>query len=271
MHPECFTVFGHTIYWFGIMIGLAFLAGILNWWHLGRREGKGLDFASDLAFWIMIAAILGARIVFVLSEWDYFRQYPSLIWRIDQGGIVFYGGFLGASLVVCWIARQRREPLLNLGDFAVTSLPLGHVLGRVGCFINGCCYGQVYHGSLAVRYPADSTPWRDEVQAGLLARDAPQSLPMHPIQLYEAAACLLIFLFLRYLYQRPGRRPGQVLAGYLMTYPLVRFLTEFLRGDGRVLWLGLHVAQWISLLLFLIGIALWTHTRARHANPSLPG
>lgn len=256
MHPVCFMIGDRVIYWYGIMMALAFIGGILTWWIIGRKEGRDLPWASDMAFWIMLAGILGARAAYVLSDWSYFKTHWNQIWRIDQGGLIFYGGFIGAALMVLFLARHRHESILKLGDLLVLALPVGHLLGRIGCFLNGCCYGSEHVGALGVQYPIDSSVWWAHMKAGLIDRDSPWSRPVHPVQLYEAAANFLIFIALMRFYPRKSA-PGQVMALYLMLYAPVRFVLEYFRGDDRLYWWHCSAAQGISLILFVAGAILW--------------
>jgi phosphatidylglycerol---prolipoprotein diacylglyceryl transferase len=226
------------------MMALAFMAGIVHWTALGRREQRPAAQAADLAFWIMISGIVGARVAYVLSDLDYFRAAPWLVFRVDQGGLIYYGGFIGAVLTLAFFAQSHHERLAAFGDFVITALPLGHALGRIGCFLNGCCYGR----------PAPAG-WR--LWTGGLDRV--------PVQLYEAVFNLAVYALLTWFYVRRRRgRQGMVLALYLLTYPVGRFLLEFLRGDDRLRWGAFTAAQAISLSLFAIGFAVLFAARRTH-------
>jgi phosphatidylglycerol:prolipoprotein diacylglycerol transferase len=242
MHRIFLEMGGFQIAWFGVMMVLAFLAGLVSWNLLGRREGRDIDFCSDLLLWVMVGGIVGGRVAYVASDFRHFIAQPAQILLLNQGGLIYYGGFIGAGVAIVLFARRRREKLLPLLDFIITSVPLGHVFGRIGCFLNGCCYGARYDGLLSVRYPADN-PF------------APAGFSVHPVQIYEAAANLLLYGLLLWAYRRRPRA-GQVLALYLTTYPVIRFLMELLRGDERELW-GLTVAQDVSVALFVIGVGFW--------------
>ncbi len=237
-------------------MALGFLAGLLNWVLLGRPIGRDFKFCSDLLFWIMVAGIVGARIAYVLSDLPYFLANPLRIVRIDEGGLVYFGGFLGAWLALYLFARSHRIPFFELADLVVTSLPLAHAFGRVGCFMNGCCHGTVTRCPLGVAYPARSGVWRHQLMTGLLQPEAGQSMPVHPVQLYESAFNLLLFGLLLLVW-RSRRRAGLVGVVYLLVYPVGRFSIEFLRGDHRIRWAGLSVAQWVSIGLFIVGLVLW--------------
>ncbi len=246
MNPICFNVGTRPVYWYGVMMALAFLAGIGHWQMLGRRTGRrDLSFASDLAFWLMVGGIVGARLAYVVANADYFLSAPMEIIRVDQGGLIFYGGFIGAVLAFLVFARSRREKVLELADFAITALPLGHALGRVGCFLNGCCGGRVME------------------MPGLLSAH----LKSYPVQLYEAAFNLLVYGILTAVYlRRRGSRHGRVLALYLILYPAGRFLLEFLRGDERLRWGQFSAAQYLSLALMALGLGLWVVLQRQHEN-----
>jgi phosphatidylglycerol:prolipoprotein diacylglycerol transferase len=245
MDPVCFHIGSRPVYWYGVFMAFAFLAGLFHWHWLSRKTGRHGAIGGDLAFWLMLGGLGGARIAYVIANFDYFRAAPGDILRVDQGGLIFYGGFIGAFLAFVGFARGRHVGFLDLADFAVTALPLGHALGRVGCFMNGCC-----QGSLA---PAPS--WLTGGQA------------RYPVQLYEAGINLIVYALLTVLYVRsPRRGRGIVLAAYLLTYPIGRFCLEFLRGDARLRWGGFSVAQELSLALVALGAGLWGYARRTQDN-----
>jgi phosphatidylglycerol:prolipoprotein diacylglycerol transferase len=246
MDPICFKIGARPVYWYGVMMALAFLAGLLHWQALGRRIGRrDVAFASDLAVWLMVGGIVGARIAYVIANFDYFRTVPLEIIRVDQGGLIYYGGFIGATLAFFAFARSRKEKMLDLADFTITALPLGHALGRVGCFLNGCCQGRV------VELPGLGSAY----------------LHRYPVQLYEAAFNLIVYGILTAVFlRRRGKRPGLVWAIYLILYPAGRFLLEFLRGDERVRCGSFSVAQCLSLALMAVGAGLWIVVRRQHEN-----
>lgn len=256
MHPVCFRLGPVTVHWYGVMMALGFLAGLVNWMFVGRREGRDFKFCSDLLFWIMVAGIVGARVVYVLTDLAYFVEHPAKLLRIDEGGLTYYGGFIGAWLALYGFARSRKIAFFDLADFVVTSLPLAHAFGRVGCLMNGCCHGAMTGAAAAVRYPADSMAWHEQLANGAISPFSTQSLAVHPVQLYEAAFNLAVFALLAVLYRR-RRRNGVVAVAYLMVYAVGRFLLEFLRGDYRIVWRGVSLAQWVSLGLFLCGAVLY--------------
>ncbi len=273
MDPVCFTLAGRPIYWYGVFLALGFGAGFLHLARLGRREGRQAGFASDLLFWLILGGIAGARLAYVLGNWREYAAAPGLILRVDKGGLVFYGGFFGAALAAWLFARARREPALRLFDYTLTALPLGHAFGRIGCFINGCCQGGLHTGWWSCTYPRHSAVWWSQFQDGLIPESAGAALPVWPVQLFEAAANLLIYLVLFAAYRRHPA-PGVIVILYFLLYPIARFSLEFLRGDraDRLGFHGLSSAQWVSLGLFLGALLFaWIlRSRARHAHTHRP-
>lgn len=235
MNPICFHIGTHPVYWYGVMMAVAFLAAIGHWVWLARRCGRPPDYGYDIAFVLMFSGIIGARINYVLANWQDFISAPLNIIRIDQGGLIYYGGFIGAVLAAVILARRRRENLWWFSDFVITALPLGHFFGRIGCFLNGCCYG----------VPC-SRAWCT----------APDGIHRFPIQLCEAGWNLFIYVILTAFFLRRGR-VGRVFCLYLLLYPSGRFLLEFWRDDQRQSFSGMHTAQWVSLLLIAAGVGLW--------------
>jgi len=244
MDPVCFYIGSRPIYWYGVMVAIAFLAAVAHWNALSKRDGYPTGFGSELGFWMMLAGIIGARIAYIVANFHEFAPHPIEIIRIDHGGLIFYGGLIGAAVGLVIMALIRKDPVLRLADLAISGLPLGHAIGRVGCFMNGCCYGS-----------CTTLPWGVHLQGAF----------RHPTQLYEAFFNLVVYVFLLNVYLR-RKNNGIVLAAYLLTYPVGRFLLEFIRGDSRLQWLGMNVAQEISLAMFAAGIILWLWLRKSAAE-----
>jgi len=250
MHPELFTIFGKTITTYGLMAMLGLLAAIATWTFLLRREPSfSRDLPANLGILLILTGLVGARIAYVAANWSDFAASPAEILRVDHGGLIFYGGLVGASLALVAYAFLARIPLWRLADFAIPGLAVGHAFGRVGCFLFGCCHGRPATAcpSLGIAFPPD-TP----------LGAATHSVPLYPVQLFEAAALLLAWVLLLALHRLPRRVPGTIFATYLLVYPPVRFALEFLRGDPRQPF-GRGVlddAQAVSVALFAAGIVL---------------
>ena len=258
MHPIIFQLGPLTLKAYGLMMALGFACAWYAAVRLSRGTHRNADYLSSLVVWMMLAGVLGARLAYVMEHWTLeFADHPSAIIRIDQGGLMFYGGMIGAGLALTLFVRRHRESFLCLSDLLLAVLPLGHAFGRIGCFLNGCCHGRISHSWLAVRFPAHSPAWFLHVANGDIPGDAPRSAPVLPTQLFETGATLLLFILLYCLYRRMQNRPGVVTAVYFMSYPVIRFLIEPLRGDLRMQVGGVwSIGQFISILLFAAGAGL---------------
>ena len=261
MDPVCFRIAGFPIHWFGVMMALGFVAGLVAWMAVGRREGRDLAFCSDLLFWTMVSGVLGARLAYVISDWQYFMENPGLLIRLDKGGLIYYGGVMAAIVAVYVFARIRRESPARVFDLVAVALPLAHAFGRIGCFFNGCCHGRLYDGPLAVHFPKDSLPYIQHLRQKLITWDDSYSRYVHPVQLYEAAANLAVFAVLTWIYLH-RKRDGTTTGAYLLLYPVTRFSLEFFRGDERMAIGNLNMAQVISVGLFVAGLVVLFRARA---------
>ena len=257
MHPDLISLGFLHLKTYGAFMALGFLAAwqVLVW--LNRRAGRNPEPCTNLLMLMMVSGVAGSRIAYVIEHWSQeFAGHPELLLRVDQGGLMFYGGLILALVVFfAWCQFKKLGKLATADQFAVV-VPLGHAFGRVGCFFYGCCYGRLSDGACAVAFPRGSPAWYEQVKAGLLASEATASLPVLPTQLFEAASVLALFGVLLALYRRfASSRPGFVTGCYLAGYAVVRFGIEVLRGDPRANVGILSISQTISCLLFLAGCA----------------
>jgi len=244
MHKIAFHLGPFTVHWYGVLVAIGFLAGF---WTAGRRaprNGIKPETVLDLGFWLMIGAIVGARTLHVVSYWkEEFAGKPfTEIFMIQNGGLVFYGGLIGASAATVLYASWKKVPLWKFADALIPSLPLGHFFGRLGCLMSGCCFGKSCDLPWAVQFPTGHETEGQKV---------------HPVQVYEAMLNLLLYVVLELLYKRK-KFDGQVFAVYLIGYSLLRGIVEIFRADYRPgEYFGvLTPGQVISIFLFGIGLAL---------------
>ena len=244
MHPIAFHLGPLTIHWYGVMIALAFLAGLWTATRRARRENISSERIADIVIWLMVGAILGARIVYVATYWkDEFAGQPlSEIFMIQHGGLVYYGGLIGATIAGFIYIRWKKLPLWKTADVLAPSIALGNVFGRIGCLLNGCCYGRACSLPWAIRFPPGHPTG---------------GLPVHPTEIYDALLNLILYGFLAWLFRRK-KFDGQVFSTYLLCYAVTRSIVEYFRGDYTNLHyhLGLTPAQWISVPIFVAGLAL---------------
>ena len=256
MFPILVDFGGLTVYSYGVFVSLGFAAA---YWF-GHRETvrAGVDplYFRDLALLTIVTSLLGARLLYIAVEWSTFMESPARIFEIWNGGMVFYGGLICAVIAgVIYVRATRIDPWPLLDVFAPT-IALGHAIGRLGCFLAGCCYGAPCELPWAVTY----------VDPRGLAR---LGIAIHPSQLYDVTANLVLFVGLFVLLRSSSRAKGAMGAGqlfgwYLILYPIARFLIEFTRGDPRGFLGPLSTSQLLSILL--AGVGGWIVYTRRNAN-----
>lgn len=269
MYPVLFKIplfglFGHDafpVHSYGVMVALGFVAGTYFIQKMAGREGMDPARALDLIFYVLVAAILGSRILFVLTaDRQRFFENPLVLFRIWEGGLVFYGGFIASVLVSIWYVRRHHLIFWKVFDLFTPAIALGHAIGRLGCFLSGCCYGR----------PLLHETWYSVVFPSNPNSLAPAGIPLYPTQLMESGGEFLLFLGLFFLLKRK-KFDGQIFPFYLTGYALLRFAIEFLRGDperGFVFQSWISTSQLIAMILFAIGLGLYLYKRARQRRVS---
>ena len=226
---------------YGFFVALGFLAGILIALYYAGREKIDRQDVLDLGILTIVSAIVGARLIYVIGEWDYFRSHLLEIVMVQNGGLVFLGGLLLSLAAIYLFARAKRIPLLKLLDAIAPGSALGYAIGRIGCFLNGCCFGL-----------PTKLPWGVVFPKGSLAEAYCSDVPLQPTQLYASLSMLAAFLLLAWLY-RKKRFDGQIVFWGLVLYSVYRFLNEFLRFSP-IHWLNLTPSQWVVMPLFVLGV-----------------
>jgi phosphatidylglycerol:prolipoprotein diacylglycerol transferase len=236
-----------------LMLSIAILAGI--YWTLRQAEEFGLNtqkvFRACLV--MIVAALISARFYGVLQHITYYKQQPWEVFQYWKGDLASYGALIGGFVAALVAARWQKLPLARLLDCCAPSVALVIAFGRIGCLLNGCCYGKVSHLPWALRFPEGSDPYADHLQKGLIA-PGELSLPVHPTQLYEAIYALLLF-FILFRYRKNQRSGGKAFAILFILYPLGRFLNEFLRGDDRGFVFSLSLPQVFSIASIILAVS----------------
>jgi len=252
MHPILFHLGSIPIYTYGVLVASGFLLGLWYGRQQAPRMGLSPEFIWNLGIYAILIGLVCSKLWLVVSEWDYYAANPGQILSIAtfQSAGTFYGGILGAMVWVVVYSRIRKAPLLAVFDVAAAPVALGHSIGRIGCFVAGCCYGK-----------PTSLPWGVTFTNPIAARIAgtPLNVSLHPTQLYEAAAEFLNFLLLLWLGARQ-KFSGQVAGAFFMLYGVERGGIEFLRGDpGRTLMFHdtVSLMQLVSLGWVFLGAFLW--------------
>lgn len=245
MHPILFKLGPFTLYSFGLLVILGFGAGIMLARRLAGERGLPGDAFVDAAIVVLLSAIAGARLLFVALNWGTYSTRLNEIGALWQGGMSFHGGIVAGVLAGVIYMRRNRLPVLAMADAAAPGMALGYAIGRIGCLMNGCCYGG-----------PTTLPWG---MPGIYCEGVPDpSLHYHPAQIYAAVINLALTAALLAAYRRPHRL-GQVLALYVGGYSLYRFGIEALRKGvtARVFGMGLTDTQVFSLLAIAAAVAWW--------------
>ena len=245
MHPVAFNLGSVSIHWYGILVALGFVAGF---WTASRRaplDGLHSEAVADIGPWLIVGGLVGARILYVITYWqDDFADAPwTDVFKIRQGGLVFYGGFIGAVLCGIFFVRKHKIPTWKMADALAPSIALGHAFGRLGCLMTGCCYGKECSLPWAIQFPFDHITHPDRV---------------HPTQIYESFFIFALYAGLAWFYRRK-KFDGQIFASYLLAYAVLRALNELFRGDydPSKRFGVLTPGQLTGMVILAAGLVLW--------------
>lgn len=243
MYPVIIRIGPLAIHTYGLLIAMGFLLAIWLAVRQAKKTAVSHEKIIDLGFYCLIAALIGSRLFFVLTNWSIYADNLIDVVKIWEGGLVFYGGLLFAIPTAVWYTRRKRLELWQTVDIFAPSIAIGHAIGRLGCFSAGCCYGK----------PAEWIPW--SVTFRNPDSLAPIGVPLHPTQLYESAGEFLNFLILIVM-RRHQAFKGQLFWMYILNYSIIRFIVERFRGDearGFILP-DFSYAQGISIIMFVTAI-----------------
>ena len=249
MYPRLFELGPITVYTYGVLLAAAYLLGLKL--AMTRAQKRGLDHnrVLDLGIYIIISALIGAKLLLLITDFSTFKNDPKELLTLARSGGVFYGGLILAVVVALWYIRRAGLPLWTTCDVFAPGIALGHVVGRFGCLFAGCCYG---------RQAAERHWWTVTFTDPFAAANVgtPLGVPLHPTQLYEAGAELLILAVLLWT-ERKGRPfPGRTFWLYMLLYAVSRFIIEFFRGDARgTVWM-FSTSQFISILLAPLAVGM---------------
>jgi phosphatidylglycerol:prolipoprotein diacylglycerol transferase len=248
VYPELFSVGPITVYSYGVLLAASYLLGLRMAMSRAKRRGLDAGRILDLGIYIIIAALVGAKLLLLIVDFDQFRRSPAELLTLVRSGGVFYGGLILAVAVGFWYVLRRGLPLWTTCDVIAPGIALGHVTGRLGCLAAGCCYGR----------PTD-VPWAITFTSPLAAANVgtPLGIPLHPTQIYEAGAELLILVLLLATERRGPRFAGRTFWAYMFLYAVSRFVIEIYRGDPRGMVFGsVSTSQFISLVLAPLSLVM---------------
>lgn len=264
------------VFGWGFMLVMGFLSAGMVTIRRGKKIGIPSEVIESLGVHIFVSGIVGARLFFLI-------QYRNQVFRdanglggflkaalnFADGGMVLYGGVLLGIVVYLWFCRKWKIPSLLLADLVIPAIFLGLAFGRLGCLLNGCCFGDVCELPWSIQFPPGSPPYMALLNRGFIEPDAARSLPLHPTQIYSSINAFLLAA-LGTVWFRQRTRDGEVVVLALLTYPIMRFTIEFLRNDefGQFRT-GLTISQLVSIGLFVFGLILlfWQKSRPASKTP----
>jgi phosphatidylglycerol:prolipoprotein diacylglycerol transferase len=245
MKPILLQINGFAIHSYGLMLAVAFIVGIIGARKTLRDQGGNPDSIVDLGIWILIGAIIGARLAYVVTEYRYFLMNPLEIIKINSGGLAFHGGLIGGFLAGIWYTGSHQLETWKIADIVTPYVALGYAIVRVGCLLNGCCYGLPTSVPWALRCAANDATLR------------------HPTQIYSMLGSLTLFFILRALRQH-RQFPGFLFFLYIVLYSVLRFGVEYFR-EGAKIYSWLSLAQVVCVIMALVGLLVigWQRRRYR--------
>lgn len=255
MFPKLFSIGSFYLPTYGVLVALGFLAGLSVTVRLARRSGLNPELMTNLAVYVALAGMLGAKILMILFDWNHFMAQPSQIFSLEtlQAAGVFQGGLILAVIVAYFYMRHQGLPFLSTSDAFAPGIALGHSIGRLGCLAAGCCWGKEC-----------TLPWAIKFHdpAAYALTGVPLETPLHPAQLYESFTEAVLFAFLFWRFNK-SHTPGQIIGLYLVVSSVARFLIEFTRNHEQALPFGLplSITQWIAIGLAAVGALLLARTR----------
>ena len=233
MYPVLFQCGGFSVYSYGLILAIGVGCSLYLLLQQARRKGYNQDVILDLAFVILLSGIIGARLLYIILNIDFYLENPIEIIMLHHGGLAIFGGFLLAIISTAIYLRRKNASFLEMVDLFSPFVALAHSIGRIGCFFNGCCYGLI--SKFGIYFPSHNAT-------------------LIPAQLISSFLLLLLFVYLRIL-QSKNEIPGKVFASYLMLYSLIRFCLEFIRADSLRIYFGLTIFQLFSIALFVLGLS----------------
>jgi phosphatidylglycerol:prolipoprotein diacylglycerol transferase len=262
MHPILFEVGNWPVYSYGVLLAAAYLIGLQLGVVRARRAGVDPAKVMDLGIYLIIAALVGAKLMLVVVDWQYFRDQPRELLSLVRAGGVFYGGLILSVAVGLWLVRKYKLPVWSTADLMAPGIALGHVVGRFGCLLAGCCYGR----------PTD-VPWAITFTDPIASANVgtPLGVALHPTQMYDAGAELIILALLLFTERKGKPFAGRTFWGYLFLYGISRFVIEFYRGDINrgTIFGALSTSQFVSLLLVPLALGMFLFLRRqRQSTPA---
>lgn len=267
--PKSFSVFGFEIAFYGVIIAIGFILGILLASNDAKKTGQDPDVIWDFAIYMIVFSLIGARLFYVFLEWDSYKGDLMAIINVRNGGLAIYGGVIFGLLTLFIYSKVKKQSFLAIADSCVQGLLLGQIIGRYANFMNREAFGQYTDNLFAMRLPINMVRVRDiseSIQANIV--EGTNYIQVHPTFFYESMGniCVLVAIL---IYKKRKKFTGEITLMYLAGYGLVRFFVEGLRTDQLIIGsTGIAISQLIGLLAFVLGTATIILVRIRlRKNP----
>ncbi len=256
MHPIILRLGPLEIYAYGLMLGIAFVAGVTLAQYLAKKDGENPETLLNMAIIIIIAALVGSKLTYVITTFGTFLDNPRSYFRLRSGGFVMYGGVILSLIAAYLYGRYKKIDIHRYLDYMAPSVAMGIGITRIGCFLSGCCFGKPTDLPFGVTFPPGSIPYDHYGY----------SCAIHPTQLYSSLNGWMLFVIVMLLWKRRAY-PGWITWNFLIMYAITRFLIEFLRGDTirGFVWL-LSTSQWISIFILIVAVNMHLYLRRRYAG-----
>ncbi|MFH1825640.1 MAG: prolipoprotein diacylglyceryl transferase [Candidatus Firestonebacteria bacterium] len=247
MHPILFKIGPLTIYTYGLFVAIGFVAATYISTYYARKENIDKEKILDLSIYIFIGSLVGARLLYVLVEFKQYIERPLDIFKVWEGGLVFYGGLIGGLIIFFWYVKKYNFKVWKIIDIFTLGLVLGQGIGRIGCFFSGCCYGIKSN------------------KFGVIFSNLKDEIPHIPTQIIESIGLFIIFTI---LINTKKKLDGEIFIKYIFYYGSFRFLIEFIRGDSRgpLLFSLISISQFVSIVLIIIAIFLFKKLKEKSGN-----
>jgi phosphatidylglycerol:prolipoprotein diacylglycerol transferase len=254
MFPDIISIGPVTLHTYGLFVAIGFFTGLMVTIKLGAAEGFSSQQIMDMGFIIILSAIIGSRVMYVLINTSYYTRAPLDMLKIWQGGLVFSGGVIGVVLTMFWYIKRHGLPLGKVADLWAPAIAIGQCLGRVGCFMAGCCYGKETDLAWGVTFTHPHCL-------------SPLNTPLHPVQLYSSISGLIIFVVVMLLHSK-RKFEGQIFLWFLILHSTARLALERFRGDDRGLLLNsnMSMTQFVAVLLLIISAGILIVVKAKRRD-----
>ena len=252
MFPDLFSIGPFTLHTYGLFVAVGFLVGLMVTIRIGKGQGITPQQTMDMGFLMIVAAIVGSRLLYILMNLGYYAQRPMDILKLWQGGLVFSGGVVCVILSVLWYTRRHQLSFWKMADMWAPAMAIGQGIGRIGCFMAGCCYGKPTGSDWGMVFTNPHSL-------------APLNIPLHPTQLYSSVSNFIIFFVLLLLHRKKAF-DGQVFLWLLVLHSTARLFVERFRGDdrGMVFQSGMTVTQLVTLVILFGAILTLFIFKRRH-------